>query len=669
MAAREDSLESRLRVLCVDDERVARMVMVAMLRGRGAEVEAEEDPKLALERLRTEAFDVLVTDLSMPSMDGVELVSSARGLARPPGCVLVTAVSSADLDLSGLPLGTVAGVVSKPFTADELWEVVDQAGRAAKSRAGSIQSTTPVSLLLVEDDSAQSELVSALLERAGFNCEVTVCGRLDDALELLATQGFGMALVDLNLPDARGLDVVRRVRTVSPETPVVVLSEEGGTWGEAAIELGAQEVLLKSEVDMTELVGAVQRAVKRRSAERRAANLAFRDALTGLFNARYFLRRLSEAVALSAREGKASAVFLLDLDGFKPVNDKYGHATGDMALKEVATRLKDALRDYDTVARLGGDEFVVLVQGVDDRNVLAALAQRLVELVARPMRLEQVSVTLGASVGVAVAPECASEPGSLLREADRAMYAAKAAGKGTVRFAVGGVSDISPPSGVSAPPPASAPRYWLHTMVHAQDKTRFAHRVEITLLEDPERATADVLRSLARADKDVDTIVEALRAAQLEVEQSEELCLTIPSELFGTRLLDALRGAELAHRAPIIFEAHAPSLLAGNASQRVMLQTFQDAGFRIAMRDFGTAAMRPDQLANLPLHTLRLDPRIVTRAAEGSAAQRLLRALVAFGQALGFELVVDDLRNDAQCGLALEAGCDRVLKRHSAREL
>jgi EAL domain-containing protein (putative c-di-GMP-specific phosphodiesterase class I) len=123
------------------------------------------------------------------------------------------------------------------------------------------------------------------------------------------------------------------------------------------------------------------------------------------------------------------------------------------------------------------------------------------------------------------------------------------------------------------------------------------------------------------------------------------------------------------HHALITFEAHAPALLAGNASQRVMLQTFQDAGFGVAMRDFGTAAMRPDQLANLPLRTLRLDPRIVTRSVEGQVAQRLLRALVAFGQGLGFELVVDDLRNDAQCRLALEAGCDRVLKRHSAREL
>ena len=662
-------MEARLRVLCVDDERVARTVMVEMLRSRGALAEAESDPLAALERLRSESFDVLVTDLSMPSMDGVELVSRARALPRPPGCVLVTSLAGSSLDLSGLPLGTVAGVVSKPFSDVDLWEVVDQAARAAR-RATPAPGAIASELLLVEDDAAQAELVSALLARGGLPCEVTVCTRLDDALEQLALRSFGTALVDLNLPDARGLDVVRRIRTVSPETPIVVLSEEGDTWAEAAIELGAQEVLMKSAADMQQLVAAVQRALRRRSAEKRAANLAFRDALTGLFNARYFLRRLAEAVALSAREGKPSAAFLIDLDGFKPINDRFGHAAGDQALKEVASRLRDTLRDYDTVARLGGDEFVVLVQGIDDRNILGGLAQRIVELISKPMRIEDTSITLGASVGVAIAPECAGEPGLLLRAADRAMYAAKAAGKGTVRFALGPTSESSFPPTVSLSPPASAPRYWLHTQVDARDRRLLSHRLELTLLEDPERNTADVLRSLSRTDRDVEAVVDGLRAAIADTEPGEEIALTVPSELFGTRLLDALRGEAIAHAlSRLTLEAHAPALLAGSPSLRVMLQAFQDTGCRIAMRDYGTAAMRPDVLANLPLSGLRLDPRIVARAGEGSAHGRLLQGLVAFGRALGFELVVEDLRSDQHCQLALSAGCDRVRKRLSSREL
>jgi len=661
-------LEAGLRVLCVDDERVARTLMVEMLRGRGAYVEAEADPLLALERLRVEPFDVLVTDLSMPGIDGIELVSRARKLARPPGCVLVTALAGSSLDLSGLPPGTVAGVLTKPFSDVDLWEVVDQAARAGR-RPGSSAAPVVVELLLVEDDPAQSEMVSALLERGGLLCEITVCARLDDALEALATRNFGTALVDLNLPDARGLDVVRRIRTVSPETPIVVLSEEGETWAEAAVELGAQEVLMKSEATVSVLSGAVQRALKRRSAERRAANLAFRDGLTGLFNARYFLRRLAEAVALSARENKPCAVLLLDLDGFKPVNDQFGHAVGDGALKEVANRLQEALRDYDTVARMGGDEFVVLVQGIDDRNILGGLAQRLVELIARPMRVEHAAFSLGASIGVAIAPECANEPGTLLRVADRAMYAAKAAGKGTVRFAVGSPSDNLSPPGISLPPPVSVPRMWLHSQMDATDKSKLSHRVELTVLDDPERNTADVLRSLARAETDVSLVVHALRAALDETQTGEPLFITIPSELFGTRLLDALRSELPEAAARITLEALAASLLAGNPSVRIMLEAFQDAGYQIAMRDFGTAAMRPDVLANLPLNALRIDPRIVTRAAEGGGSERLLRALVAFGQAMGFQLVVDDLRTEQACKVALDAGCNQVLRRHSVREL
>jgi EAL domain-containing protein (putative c-di-GMP-specific phosphodiesterase class I) len=223
---------------------------------------------------------------------------------------------------------------------------------------------------------------------------------------------------------------------------------------------------------------------------------------------------------------------------------------------------------------------------------------------------------------------------------------------------------------MSLAPPASAPRFWLHTQLDARDRNVISHRLELTLIEDPERGTADVLRSLSRTDRDVELVVASLSAALAETLPDEEVSLTIPSELFGTRLLDALRceaiGAGLSR---VTFEAHAPSLLAGSPSLRVMLQAFQDAGCRIAMRDYGTAAMRPDVLANLPLSGLRLDPRIVSRASEGSSNERLLHGLVALGRALGFELAVEDLRSDHHCQLALAAGCDRVRKRHSAREL
>jgi predicted signal transduction protein with EAL and GGDEF domain len=293
-----------------------------------------------------------------------------------------------------------------------------------------------------------------------------------------------------------------------------------------------------------------------------------------------------------------------------------------------------------------------------------------VELISRPMRLEQVSLTLGASIGVAIAPECANEPGVLLRVADRAMYAAKAAGKGTVRFALGPLAESAIPPSITLLPPASAPRIFLHTQIDAQDRRSLSHRLELSLLEDPERSTADVLRSLARTDHDVEQVITSLIRAMRATQEGEEISLTLPSEVFGTRLLDALRDPALfGQLRRITFEAHAPSLLAGSGSLRVMLQAFQDVGCRIAMRDFGSAAMRPDMLCSLPLDVLRLDPRLVARASEGGMSERLLHGLVAFGRALGFETTVDELRADPHCQLALAAGCDHVRKRHSAREL
>lgn len=167
-------------------------------------------------------------------------------------------------------------------------------------------------------------------------------------------------------------------------------------------------------------------------------HIAFHDALTGLPNRLLLADRLHHALSLSERLSKCVALCAVDLDGFKLINDRHGHAAGDQVLRAVARRMKQAVRASDTVARFGGDEFVLVLSPLDGRAEAHAVLERLVEDIERPVRLEAgPRVAVSASIGVAIAPDDGGHPARLMQLADAAMYAAKGDGKHCIRYSVG----------------------------------------------------------------------------------------------------------------------------------------------------------------------------------------------------------------------------------------
>ena len=197
------------------------------------------------------------------------------------------------------------------------------------------------------------------------------------------------------------------------------------------VELFRGRQLLKREVE------------ERKRQEELARHLASHDALTGLPNRVLFMDRLAGAMLRAERQGTSCALCYMDLDDFKPVNDRYGHHAGDALLKAFAARLRDGVRKEDTAARLGGDEFAVVLE----QPVIASDAQaKLESLVLRlqePYRLQlqdhgEVEVRIGASVGIALHPGHGGAVDDLVRAADRAMYAAKGQGKGRCVLAASG---------------------------------------------------------------------------------------------------------------------------------------------------------------------------------------------------------------------------------------
>ena len=171
----------------------------------------------------------------------------------------------------------------------------------------------------------------------------------------------------------------------------------------------------------------------RRRAEARVAHMARHDGLTGLPNRVLFQERLEHALGQTGK-GRSHAVFCVDLDRFKPVNDSFGHATGDKLLQAVASRLLGCVRDEDTVARIGGDEFAVLALHLDRPDKARDLAQRMVRVMAEPFQIDGNTVGIGASVGIALSPADADTPDELINHADIALYRAKMDGRGHYCF-------------------------------------------------------------------------------------------------------------------------------------------------------------------------------------------------------------------------------------------
>ena len=207
------------------------------------------------------------------------------------------------------------------------------------------------------------------------------------------------------------------------------------SWSGAVIPVSALFLAHQNHLGRIESISAVARDITDlKDAERRLRELATHDYLTGLPNRVLLYDRLEQALARFQRHGQAVALLYLDLDRFKPVNDEFGHQVGDAVLIEIADRIHTVIRDTDTAARIGGDEFAVLIEGVENPGLLRLVADRLIDVMSRPVTVADCTAEVGVSIGLVQAGGGLDAGDALMAAADAAMYRAKAAGRGRYEF-------------------------------------------------------------------------------------------------------------------------------------------------------------------------------------------------------------------------------------------
>jgi diguanylate cyclase (GGDEF)-like protein len=310
---------------------------------------------------------------------------------------------------------------------------------AAGARAGVAPppfARAPIRILLVEADDDDARILRALLSAAPhLEFALERVPDLETALACLRAGGFEVCLVDPALPDGDGLELVRAAQRRGCRAPIVMLARAATLELDLqAMALGVADFLDKTRLDATRLERTIRYALARQRQAEQLSRLAQFDELTGLANRSLFQDRLERALAWARRHDRLVAVMILDLNGFKAVNDRLGHVAGDRLLALMGRRLSERLRETDTVARLGGDEFAILIENLAKPEHAALVARKLLDTVAPPATVDGQEVTVTASLGVALYPRDAPDGSALVQQADRAMYRAKAEGGNLCRF-------------------------------------------------------------------------------------------------------------------------------------------------------------------------------------------------------------------------------------------
>ena len=293
---------------------------------------------------------------------------------------------------------------------------------------------TELNVLVVEDNPGDYDLVVEYLSdikntRYDFNR----CISLHEAVDVIRYVHIDVILLDLSLPGSSGIDTVSNVRNLSASLPIVVITgSDNDEQGEQAIQQGAQEYLNKNELNGRMLARVIKYAIKRKKMDEKLETLALSDPLTGLYNRRYFFERGWNEYVRARRYQHHLALIMLDLDYFKQINDKYGHASGDLVLMRVAKLFSKILSDVDLVARFGGEEFIMLIPETDKEGVEFVAQGIRQEIYDTPMEHHGKNFNISASLGIALIEDVEGDFETMIHQADIALYYAKENGRNRV---------------------------------------------------------------------------------------------------------------------------------------------------------------------------------------------------------------------------------------------
>lgn len=549
--------------------------------------------------------------------------------------------------------------------------------------------TQVLRVLLVEDSPDDATFLLRELQRA---YQVTH-DRVDtaDALTVsLDRQPWDLILADYSMPQFNGMAALNLVRGKGLDLPFIFVS---GTIGEdtavEAMKAGANDYIMKG--NLKRLLPAVERELReaesrraRKLADAMVHRMAYCDPLTHLPNRNRLYDRLLESIQGDVRRDKTMALLLMDLNGFKEINDTLGHYRGDHVLQQVGTRLQAVLWEPDLVARLGGDEFAVFLPRLAAAADVHLVIQKILNTLQAPVVIQGLPLSVRASLGVALYPEHGDNPDTLLRRADVAMYAAKKTGEYVIydashdqhsplRLALSGA--LQQAIGTDQfrlhyqPKIAFATRRiigvealarWHHPDYHAIPPDEFIPTAEQTGL----------IKSLTRW-----VLVAACR--QWETWQRKGIRLNMAVNLSARNLHDPGLPDQVAEvlstygmpPSALYLEITESAVMTDLQRARNILTRLRAVGTRLAIDDFGTGYSSLGYLKDLPVHEIKIDKSFVQGTAKDGHATTIVGSIIALGHRLGLNVTAEGVEDQSTWDQLAALGCDAAQGYYMGRPL
>lgn len=437
-----------------------------------------------------------------------------------------------------------------------------------------------------------------------------------------------------------------------------------------AVEVSARPIVWRGT---PHIVLAVTDIRDRKSAEAQIRHLAFHDPLTGIANRTLFLSSLIDAVARRA-DDQEIAVFCLDLDRFKLVNDVYGHGTGDELLRHVASQIRECAGDSPLAARFGGDEFAIFLESPDAAAEATSLASRLLARLTQPTSLRNQDVRISASIGIALIPGEAIDAETALRHADLALYRAKAEGRGTYRFFEPAMDAIA------------------QSRAQLEADLRLAiPRGDLFIVYQPlvgvESGLIEGLEALVRWQHPTrglilpDNFIPMAEDSGLIIELGEwvmtQACIDAASWDPPLRLSVNVSPVQFAYAdvaamierildlsglppAQLEIEITEGVLIRDTARALTQLEAIRALGVKIVMDDFGTGYSCLSYFRQFPFDKIKIDRSFVHDMLEDTHARSIVEAVISLGRGLGLQVVAEGVETEAQLTMLQQQGCGQV---------
>jgi diguanylate cyclase (GGDEF)-like protein len=575
-------------------------------------------------------------------------------------------------------------------------------------------------LLIVDDISDNRSILKRRFERRGFDVAEAESGLI--AIDMIEKSPFDLVLLDVMMPGIDGMETLKRIRSQKSASalPVIMVTAKSESDNIVdALEQGANDYVTKP-VDFAVALARVNTQLSRRRAEQqvalaneglRMANedlerrveertrrlidanlrlkeeiadreelqarsqyLAYHDSLTGLGNRLLFKEQLDEALRDVSVTPHPLAVLFLDLDGFKAVNDTLGHSVGDLLLKSIASKLRDLLPSTDRIARLGGDEFAILQMSSPQPASSTSLAERIIDIVAQSHNIDGHDVTVGASIGIAIARPGEMSTESLLKSADLAMYSAKSDGRGTFRI-------FDPQMDAVVQTRRSLERdmrtslaqggfeLYYQPLVNLQTKRVTAFEA-LMRWNHRDRGAVPPSEFIPVAE-DMGLIIQlgewALRQACMEAAAwPEDIRVSVnlsplqfaKGNLVST-VVSALASSGLS-ASRLELEITESVLLEKSERNIAILNQLRELGARISMDDFGTGYSSIGYLRSFPFDKIKIDQSFVRDLLVDEGSLAIVRAIASLGVSFGMTTTAEGVETEEQMRCLNLEGCVEV---------